>query len=170
MLIDFADKVFLREIVGNPFLQFPLVSIVVEQHSVGFLSVTSSTTCLLEIGLDAVRTVDVNHKPHIWFVDTHAESIRCHHHSDLILLPGLLALVFLYTVQSCMVECGCYACLLDQVGYFFRAPPATDIHDGRAPQTAKDMDKFFLLVLRSSHDICQVLSFEAHTEDPLLIE
>ena len=165
MLIDLSDVVFLREGVGNALLELALVCIVVEQYGIGFPAVAPSTSCFLEVGLDAVRTVDVDHEAHIGFVDAHAEGISGHHHAYFVLLPPSLALILDGTVESCVVEGGRDACLREQFGIFLRASSAACIDDGRTLDTLKDMNQLFALVGCVAHHVGKVLPLETHAED-----
>ena len=164
MFVDLTDIVFLRECVDNALFEFALVAVVIEQHGVRALAVTSRTACLLEIGFDAVRTVDVYHQPYIGFVDAHAEGVGGHHHADPAFLPRLLPFVLYTCVETGVIERGGDACLREQVGIFFRAQTAAGINDGGARHTAEDMDELFTLVVRLPHNVDEVLALEAHTE------
>ena len=106
MLIDLTDEILLGEGVGDTFLEFAVVGIVIEQYGIGFLSVATSTACLLEISLDTIRTVDMDDHADIGFVDTHTEGIRSDHHAGLIVLPGELSLVFGSGFESGVIEGG----------------------------------------------------------------
>ena len=109
----------------------------------------------------------MDHKSNVGFIDTHTESVGGHHHSYLVILPSLLTLVFHDTIQSCMIEGGSDACLLNHVGHLFRATPAAGIHNSRTFQTTEDVDEFLLFVFSASDDIGQVLSFKTHAKDSL---
>ena len=139
MLIHLFDIVFLWEGVGDAFLEFPVVGIVIEQYGIGFFAITPGTSCFLEISLYAVRTVHVDDEPHVRFVDTHAKGIGCHHHTHLVLLPVSLSFVFYHTVKTCMIESGGDACLIQQFCKLFRTFSAAGIDDGCALHTIQNM-------------------------------
>ena len=111
MLVDLSDVVFLREGVGHALLQLALVAAVIEQYGIGTFPVTPCAARLLEIGFDAVGTVDVYHHPYVGLVDTHAKGIGGYHHPYLVFLPGLLALILHAGVETGMIESGRDACL-----------------------------------------------------------
>ena len=165
MLIDLTDIVFLWEGVHDALFEFALVAVVIEQHGVRAFAVTSCTACLLEIGLDAVWTVDMYHQSYIGFVDAHTKGIGGYHHANPAFLPGLLPFVFHTRVESGVIERGGDTCFREQIGIFLCALTAAGIDDGGAWHTVEDMDELFALVVRLSHDIDEVLALEAHTED-----
>ncbi len=137
-----------------------MVSIVIEQDCIRLPAVTTGTSCFLEIGLDAVRTVHVDDESYVRFVDTHAESVSCHHHPYLVLLPVSLSFIFYHTVKSCMIEGGGDACLIQQVGKLLRAFSAAGIDDGCALHTVQNMQQLLALVSGFPNDIGEVASFE----------
>ena len=101
---------------------------------------------------------------YVGFVDTHAEGVGGYHHSDLITLPRLLALILDGGIQTGMVEGGGDACLIEQVSKLLGAFPATGIDDGGAFQTVEDMDELLPFVCGLAHDVCKVLPLEGHAE------
>ena len=115
MLIDFADVVFLREGIGNALLQLALVGLIIEQYGIGLGTVASGTASFLEVGFDAVGTVDMHYQSYIGLVDTHTEGIGGYHHAHLVGLPCLLPLVFHSRVKAGMIECGCDAFFVQQI-------------------------------------------------------
>ena len=165
MFVDLTDIVFLREGVNNAFLEFALVTVVIEQHRVRAFAVTSCTACLLEIGLDAVWAVDMDNQPYIGFVDAHTEGVGGHHHADPAFLPSLLPFIFHTRVETGVIERGGDTSLREQFGIFLRTLTAAGIDDGGAWHAAEDMDELFALVVRLPHDVDEVLALEAHTED-----
>ena len=106
MLIDLPDVVFLWECVCHALLKFPLVSVVIEQHGIRAEPVTTSTSRLLEIGFDAVGTVDVDYNPHVGLVDTHAKGIRSDDYPGFAFLPGLLPLILHTRIETSMIKRG----------------------------------------------------------------
>src|SRR3546814_7643380 len=72
------------------FQQVVTIALMVEQHSEGFLTVASRPSGFLVIGFERIGDVEVNHKTHIWLIDTHAERVGCHNHPDMASLPGCL--------------------------------------------------------------------------------
>ena len=106
VFIHLFNIILLGEGVADALFELAMVTFIIEQHGISFLAVASGASCFLEIGLDAVRTVDVDDQTHIGLVDAHAESICCHHHTDLVLLPGILSLILDSSVETGMIEGG----------------------------------------------------------------
>ena len=106
MLIDISDIIFLGEIFCYPFMEFVFVDPVVYEYGVGFLAISSRTPCLLEIGFQGIRAVDVDYHSDIGLVDAHTECIGCHNNPHPIVRPCPLALVFDGCVESRMIKSG----------------------------------------------------------------
>ena len=106
MLVHLSDIVLGGEGVGDALFEFALVGTVIEQYGVGTMAIAPSSASLLEISLDAIRTVDMYYQSHVGLVDTHTEGIGSYHHAGLSFLPGLLTLVFHARVKTGMVEGG----------------------------------------------------------------
>ena len=83
-----------------------MIVVVVKQDGAGGLSVTTSTTSLLEIGLQRIRALIMDNKTYVGLVDAHAKGIGGHHDTGSVMLPVALSLVFLSMVESCMIESG----------------------------------------------------------------
>ena len=76
----------------------------IQQDSIRPITVTTSTTSLLKVSLEGIRTIHVNDNPNIRLVDTHAKGICCHHNANLIMLPVLLSLILYSEIKSGMIE------------------------------------------------------------------
>ena len=72
-------------------VQCAFVLLVAEQHGVGMATITASASCLLEISLEGVGNIVVNHDSHIGFVDAHAEGVGRHHDAAVAFGPVGLA-------------------------------------------------------------------------------
>ena len=162
VLVHIAYVVLLGEGVADSLVEGGLVALAEEQHGEGLLSVASGTSCLLEVSLGRVGHIHMDHDAHVGFVDAHAEGIGGHHHPMLVLYPALLSLVLHVVVQSGMIEGGSDSLLGEQLGHLAGASAVAGIDDGRAFCLPQDVQKFFLLVLRRTDDVGQVLPFEAH--------
>ena len=160
MLVDLFDIVLFWEGVADALFEFAVVGIVVEQHGVCLLPVASGAACFLEIGLEAVGAVDVDHQPHVRLVDTHTEGVGGYHHPHLVLLPVALSFVLDGVVESGVVEGGADACLVDEFGDLLGASAAAGIDNGTALDAVEDMDELFALVSGTTHDVSQVPPLE----------
>lgn len=130
MLVDLTDVVLVREGISDALQQFALVGMIVEQHGVGLNPITTGTTCLLKIGLDAVRTVNMYHHTYIRLVDTHTKGVGGYHHALFVVLPLALALILLAGIEASVVEGGCDASLFDNLGILLGAATAAGIDNG----------------------------------------
>ena len=130
MLVDLPDIVAGRKGVVDALGQLAVVAVVVEQNGLGRLPVASSTTGFLEIGLQGVRAVVVDHHAHVRLVNTHAEGVGGYHDAHPVVLPVALALVLVCIVESGMVERGAEPCLAEVFGNLAGMPPAADIDNG----------------------------------------
>ena len=104
VFIDLSDVILFWEGVADALVEFAMVGIVVEQHSIGFPAIASGTASLLEIGFEGVWTVDVDDQSHIGLVDTHAECICGYHHTYLVFLPVALSLILDSCIEASVVE------------------------------------------------------------------
>ena len=154
--------------------QLTVVAAIAEQDGLRRLSVTAGTSCLLEIGLDAVGTVDMDHESYIRLVDAHTEGIGSHDDTCLVALPVLLPLVARGVVETGVVEGGSppYGPLggrqggfVDIIRDFLGTLAAAHIDDGAAFLSLQYAEHFSQLVLRTAHDVGQVLALERHAED-----
>ena len=105
------------------------VAVVPKEDGVGRLAVTSGSARFLEIGLGAVREVDMDHEPDVGFVDAHAEGVGANHHADPVRLPVLLPEGAGGGADAGVVERGGDAAVTEQGGEFLGLFPVADIHD-----------------------------------------
>ena len=165
MFIDLSHIVFLGKCIADALVEFALVCIVVEQYSVGFLTIASCTSSFLEIGFERIGTVDVEHHPYVGFVDTHTKSVGSHHYTYLVFLPFALALVLHHRIKTCVVEGGADACFTEQFCHFLRATTTAGIDNSAAFHALEDMDELLSFIRSATHDIGEILALETHLED-----
>ena len=164
MLINLADVILIREGVGNAFFKFGFVVAVIQQHGIRLETIATSTTCLLEIGLDTIRTIHMYHHAYIGLVDTHAKGVGGHHYTILVFLPLALSLIFRAGIKACMIECGCDAGLADNLRKLLSALATAGIHNSRALHVFQNVYQLFCLILSMPYHISQILAFKAHLE------
>ena len=75
-----------------------------QQNSKRVLSVTTTSTGLLEISLRTVRYIEMYDKTDIRLIDSHSECIGTNHHPYVILLPPFLSVRTGILAQSGMIE------------------------------------------------------------------
>ena len=144
---------------------------IVEQDGVGGVAVASSSSSLLEIGLDGVGQVVVDDKSHVGLVDAHAECIGSYHHSAAVLCPVDLPKVALRCGESCMVVLGGDVVRLQQLCQFCGQSTTASIDDGTSLRYAlQDVYHLFCLVFRWAHHVDEVLALETHGDDVLFLE
>ena len=107
----------------------------------------------------------MEYNTNVGLVDTHAKSVGCYHHTNLVFLPFTLSLVLDDGIETCMVEGGTDASLTKQFCYFLGATSTAGIDDGAAFHTLKDMDELLPFIGGTPHNIGEVLALEAHLED-----
>ena len=162
MFVNLSDVVFVWEAVAYALHQLALVAVVVKQYGISLKTVAASTTSFLKIGFDAVGAVNVNYHAHIRLVNTHTKGVGGYHYSILVVLPGLLALVFLAGIKSCMIEGSAYACLFDEFGIFLCTASAASVDNSRALGAAQNMEQFADFIFGLTHNVCQILALKAH--------
>ena len=166
MLIDLLDVFLVGEVLADAFLKFSFVGVVIEQHGIRFASITSRPTCFLEVGLDGVGAIEMNHQSHIRLVNTHSEGVGGHDDANLVIMPTLLAVVFHRMVEPC-VEVGRRVggnLLVQVVGNLFRSPTTSDVNDGATSDGREDVDELSVFVGGVANNVCQVLAFKTHLE------
>ena len=104
MLVNLTDVILGRISVVDAFLQFDIVTIVIKQDGLGWLSVAARTSSLLKVGFYGVGSIIVNHQSDVGLVDTHTKGVGSYHDTYAIVLPFTLATVFVGMIQSCMIE------------------------------------------------------------------
>ena len=109
MVIDMAYIVLIREGIPQPLGQQLGVYATRDHHSIGLLSVTTCTTCFLEVFLKRRRNCQVNNQTYIGLVDAHAEGICGDHDTHLIPHPPCLPKLSLLIGQPCMIVGSTYA-------------------------------------------------------------
>ena len=165
MLINLADVILIREGVGNALFQLGFVVAVIQQHGICLETIATSTTCLLEIGLDTIRAIHMYHHTHIGLVDTHSKSVGGHHYTILVFLPFALSLIFRAGIQTCMIEGGSDAGFADNLCKLLGTQAAAGLYNGRTLYVLQDMYQLFGLVFCLSHHIGQILALKTHLED-----
>ena len=106
-----------------------LVGVLDQQDSIGALAVTACPTRLLIILLQGIGNIHMNHKTNVRLVDTHAESIGCHHHAALVAGPLGLLIFLVLDIEPRMVIVGMNACMVEFVADLLCALAGTHIHN-----------------------------------------
>jgi len=116
---------------------------VVQQDALRCLAVASGAPCLLIVRLHRARHLVVDDKPHVGFVDAHAERVRRDHHRAGVVLKFFLILLALLVAQPRViarrVDARANQLVADLLDRFarravddaaFAAFPAENIHEG----------------------------------------
>ena len=164
VLIDLTNLVLRWEGVVDALGEFGIITIIIKQDGLSRLSVTTSTTCLLEVGFDGVGTVVVHDQTHVGLVDAHAKGVGADDDAYTVLLPVALALVFHLVVQSGMIEGGTETSQTECLGNLLGATTTAHIDNGRPLGVLEGVDEFLHLVRAVLDEVGEILAFEGHAE------
>ncbi|MNN22584.1 hypothetical protein D3C81_1359480 [compost metagenome] len=64
-----------------------------EQNAIAWLTVPSSTTCLLYVSLHIFWHIKMDDISNVRLIYPHTKSVRCHHHTNIIIEECFLALL-----------------------------------------------------------------------------
>ena len=170
VLIHSAYEVFVRESLAYAALELSPVVAVIQQNSIRTASIAPGTACLLEVSFNRVRAVNMHNQPHVGLVYAHAEGVCSHHNPHLVVLPQLLPLVPYGVFKSGIIESGAYAAVIEHLGDFLRALPASCINDCRTVNLVKKAHRVVLFVARLTNYVSKVLALKTHPKDVLLLE
>ena len=132
VFVNLLDILAWREGIVDTLRQLAIVIAVEEQDGTGWLSVTSRTSCLLEVSLQRIGTVVVNDQPDVGFVDAHSEGVGGYHDAHGIVLPVALAAVLVGMVQSGVIEGGRESGFRQVLGNLTGMAATADIDNGRS--------------------------------------
>ncbi len=89
--------------IGEMVEQTPIIVVIIE-NTIGRLSISSSSTTLLNVAFKSFGHRVVNNEPDILFVDSHAKRYCCNYHTSFSLHPGCLNLISYIVMKICMIE------------------------------------------------------------------
>ena len=104
VFVYFPDVFFIRECIGNAFVQVGLVALGGKQYGIGFQTISTGTTGFLKVSFRGIGHVYMNHQTYIGLVDTHAKGIGCDHYPVFSSQPTFLTQILRIVAQSGMVE------------------------------------------------------------------
>ena len=166
-LVDPLDKRDFRIGFGKIFLSLQAVGSMIDQQGESPFLVPSCSSGFLEISLQSVGQIQMDHETHIRFVDSHPERIGRHHDLNPVLDPGLLPIGTLLMIQTGMVIGSRKAHLLKGLSHLRGLPAAADINNPATAHFADDTPQTAHLVLVLNHVINQIIPFEALLENLL---
>ena len=158
----FADLLLGHGLALQELLQLLDVLVAVEGHTLAFAAVTSRTSRLLVVALQALRDVVVDHETHIGLVDAHAEGDGGHDHihllhEELVLVTGALVGIHAGVVGQCLD-----AVHVQHLGHFLHLLPAEAVNDAAATGVLFDeADDLAAHVLLGADLVVQVGAIEA---------
>ena len=123
-----------------------------KQYAFGRQSIAAGAAGFLIISLEVFWQIMMDHKPHIRFVDAHAEGNGGAHHTDLVANEGFLISRAHVFVQSRVICGGAHAVFIEHIGQPLGASAAGAINDAAVLRLFVDPLEHLPLRLRARED------------------
>ena len=133
-----SDLLLGNRLALHEFLKFLDILITIEGYALPLLAVSSGTSCLLIITLDALRNVIMNHKAHIRLVDSHSESDGRNNHVNILHKEGILIVGSGLGIQTSMIWSSLYSIDIKKFGKFLHLLAAKTVYDSRLARVLTD--------------------------------